>query len=73
MVFRAFAWLLRRPALYRLSARLGRLAQVPLARGRRIRRVPFFFGEWTRTRDLPAIAPRTFHERWADLEREAPR
>jgi hypothetical protein len=52
-VFRAFAWLLRRPALYRLGARLGRLAQAPLARGGRIRRVPFFFGEWTRTRDLP--------------------
>jgi L-lactate dehydrogenase complex protein LldF len=73
MVFKAFAWLLQRPALYRLSARLGRLAQAPLARGRWIRRVPFFFGEWTRTRDLPAIAPRTFHERWADLAREGPR
>jgi len=73
LVFRAFAWLLRRPALYRLGARLGRLAQAPLARGGRIRRVPLFFGEWTRTRDLPAIAPRTFQERWAELEREARR
>jgi L-lactate dehydrogenase complex protein LldF len=73
VVFRAFAWLLRRPALYRLGARLGRLAQAPLARGGRIRRVPLFFGEWTRTRDLPAIAPRTFQERWAELEREGRR
>jgi L-lactate dehydrogenase complex protein LldF len=73
MVFRALAWLLRRPGLYRLSARLGRLAQAPLARGGRIRRVPLFFGEWTRARDLPAIAPRTFQERWADLEREGRR
>jgi L-lactate dehydrogenase complex protein LldF len=72
-VFRAVAWLLQRPALYRLGARLGRLAQAPLARGGRIRRVPFFFGEWTRTRDLPAIAPRTFQERWVELEREARR
>jgi len=73
LVFRAAAWLLRRPALYRLAARLGRLAQAPLARGGRIRRVPLFFGEWTRTRDLPAIAPRTFQERWAELEREGRR
>ena len=73
LVFRAFGWLLRRPALYRLGARLGRLAQAPLARGGRIRRVPLFFGEWTRTRDLPAIAPRTFQERWAELEREGRR
>jgi L-lactate dehydrogenase complex protein LldF len=73
LVFRAFAWLLRHPALYRLSARLGRLAQAPLARERRIRRVPLFFREWTRTRDLPAVAPRTFQERWAELEREGRR
>jgi len=73
VVFRAFAWLLACPALYRWSARLGRLLQAPLARGGRIRRVPLFFGEWTRSRDLPAIAPRTFHERWADLEREGRR
>ncbi|HTO10625.1 MAG TPA: LutB/LldF family L-lactate oxidation iron-sulfur protein [Candidatus Binatia bacterium] len=73
MVFRAFAWLLTRPALYRWSARLGRLLQAPLARGGRLRRVPLVFGEWTRTRDLPAIAPRTFQERWAELEREGRR
>jgi L-lactate dehydrogenase complex protein LldF len=73
IVFRAFAWLLKRPALYRFSARLGRLAQAPLAHDGRIRRVPLFFGEWTRTRDLPAIAPRTFQERWAALECEGRR
>ena len=69
----AFAWLLQRPGVFRLSARLGRLLQRPFARGRRIRRVPLFFGEWTRSRDLPPIAARTFHERWIELEREARR
>jgi len=73
VVFGAFAWLLQRPALYRLSARLGRLLQRPLAHDGRIRRLPLFFGSWTRTRDLPPIAARTFHERWAELEREARR
>jgi L-lactate dehydrogenase complex protein LldF len=69
--FRALAWLLVRPAWYRLAARVARVLQAPFVRGRTIRRVPFDLGEWTRTRDLPAVAPRTFQERWAALEREA--
>jgi L-lactate dehydrogenase complex protein LldF len=73
VLFGAFARLLARPTLYRAAARLGRLLQRPLARGGVVRRVPLFFGDWTRTRDLPAIAARTFQERWADLEREARR
>jgi L-lactate dehydrogenase complex protein LldF len=72
VVFRLFARLLTRPALYRLAAPLGRLLQAPFARGGAIRRLPLFLGEWTRTRDLPAVAARTFSERWAELER-APR
>src|SRR5688572_19072217 len=72
-VFRLFARLLQRPALYRLSTRLGRVLQRPFARAGRIHRLPLVFGEWTRTRDLPAIAARTFQERWADLDRETPR
>jgi hypothetical protein len=27
--------------------------------------LPLFFSEWTRTRDLPPVASRTFQERWA--------
>jgi L-lactate dehydrogenase complex protein LldF len=69
-LFAAFGWLLQHPALYRAAARLGRLAQRPLVRGGAIRRAPPMLGEWTRTRDLPPIAARTFQERWADLERE---
>ncbi len=67
-VFRAFARLLQRPRLFRLSARLARLAQRPFARGGRIQRLPLFFGQWTKTRDLPAVARRTFSERWKDLQ-----
>jgi L-lactate dehydrogenase complex protein LldF len=69
-VFGILGRVLARPSLYRLAASLGRLAQRPFARGGKIRSVPLLFGHWTRTRDLPAVAPRTFHERWADLERE---
>jgi L-lactate dehydrogenase complex protein LldF len=70
VVFGAFGRLLQRPALYRFSASLGRLLQRPFVRAGAIRRLPLFFGQWTRTRDLPPVAARTFQERWADLERE---
>jgi L-lactate dehydrogenase complex protein LldF len=71
VVFKAFAWLLGRPGLYRLGGPLGRLFQRPFVRDGRIRALPLFFGHWTRTRDLPPVATRTFQERWAALEREA--
>ena len=70
VVFKMFAWLLRHPRLYRLGAPIARFLQRPFARGGRITRLPLFFGEWTRTRDLPAVAEQTFSERWAVLDRE---
>jgi L-lactate dehydrogenase complex protein LldF len=69
-VFKSFARVLGSPALYRLGARLGRLAQRPFTREGRPGKLPLFFGKWTATRDLPPIARRTFSERWAELERE---
>jgi L-lactate dehydrogenase complex protein LldF len=71
VVFGAFARLLARPALYRLAARMARLLQRPFVRDGTVRRLPLVFGGWTRTRDLPAVAPRTFQERWQELEKEA--
>jgi L-lactate dehydrogenase complex protein LldF len=61
---------LTRPRLYRLAAALGRAAQRPFTRGGAVVALPGLFGEWTRTRDLPPVARRTFSERWAELERE---
>jgi L-lactate dehydrogenase complex protein LldF len=69
LVFKTFAKLLTRPALFRLAAIVGRVLQAPFARRGVVPGVPLVFGEWTRTRDLPAVAPRTFQERWAELER----
>jgi L-lactate dehydrogenase complex protein LldF len=70
MIFKALARLLRRPGLFALGAPLGRLLQRPWVRERRIRRLPLLLRRWTRTRDLPPIAPRTFSERWSELSRE---
>src|SRR5438128_748520 len=66
-VFKTFARLLVHPALYRLGARIGRTLQRPLMREGRIRALPSFFGQWTKTRDLPPVAARTFQERWRDI------
>ena len=70
LAFRLLARVLAAPSLYRLAAPLARLAQRPFARGGVIRALPLVSGRWTRTRDLPAVAPRTFRERWAALEDE---
>ncbi len=64
---RAFGWWSRvwsRPRLYRLAARVSRFGQVPFRRGGRIRRAPWPLSRWTRDRDLPPIARKTFRERW---------
>ncbi|PYN40825.1 MAG: iron-sulfur cluster-binding protein, partial [Candidatus Rokuibacteriota bacterium] len=63
VAFTLLSRLLRHPRLYRLAARAGRLLQRPFAGSGRVSRLPLFFGEWTRTRDLPPMASRTFQER----------
>jgi len=72
VVFASVGWLLARPLLYGLAGRIARVLQRPFVRDGAIRSLPLF-GDWTRTRDLPAVASRTFRERWSELERETPR
>jgi L-lactate dehydrogenase complex protein LldF len=72
VVFKWFGWLLMRPTLYRFAAPVARLLQRPFVEDGAIRSLPFF-GDWTRTRDLPAVATRTFRERWRELVTETPR
>jgi L-lactate dehydrogenase complex protein LldF len=69
VLFKTFARVLASPGLYRLGARLGRLAQRPFVHDGRVGSLPLFFGRWTATRELPPVARRTFTERWRDLER----
>jgi L-lactate dehydrogenase complex protein LldF len=59
-----WAMLARRPRLYRLATGLGVRVLGLLGRRRgRFRRLPFA-GGWTRVRDLPAPAGRTFQQLW---------
>jgi L-lactate dehydrogenase complex protein LldF len=69
MLFRWGAWVLAQPARYERALGLARWWQRPFVRGGSLR-LPLL-GRWTRTRELPPVAGRTFRERWADLEREA--
>jgi len=64
LTFRWWSMLWSSARGYRLFARVSRMAQWPIARRRRIRRAPFPFSRWTEGRDLPAIARKTFRERW---------
>jgi L-lactate dehydrogenase complex protein LldF len=67
IAFKAFARFLAHPVLYRLVARIGSTLQRPFMRDGRIRALPYPFGRWTKTRDLPPVATRTFQERWREL------
>ncbi len=54
----------RSPALFRLSTRLASLLQRPLLRSGRLKWLPPPFSGWTKHRDFPAVASKTFHDRW---------
>ena len=68
---RAYGRLMGRPGGMARAARLGRLAQrlLPKAGGKGgwIRRAPLpLLSRWTRARDLPPLAPKSFREIWRD-------
>jgi L-lactate dehydrogenase complex protein LldF len=58
-IFRLAAFALARPALYRLLLFLGALVTRIVG----TRALPFF-GRWTKTRDLPPVAPTSFQTWW---------
>ena len=62
VAFRLYAAVVNRPWLYRLTARIARLAQKchPLIKGTRLDPAR----AWTRTRDLPPLARQTFKQYW---------
>jgi len=67
MVFGLARRLMTSSSLFALGAVLGRIAQRPFIRNGRVKGLPLFFGKWTRTRDLPPVAARTFSERWPEI------
>ncbi len=67
--FRGFGRLARHRFLYDLAVRVGRLLQRPLTRDDRIASAPPPLSGWTQYRDFPALADRSFGERWEEMEK----
>jgi L-lactate dehydrogenase complex protein LldF len=62
-VMRAAAWAFAEPRRYGAAQRAGRVLQLPLARGGRIRSAPGL-GAWTGSRDLPSVPAQSFRDWW---------
>jgi L-lactate dehydrogenase complex protein LldF len=59
---------MRNPLIYRLGASLARLGQLPLARHGWIHKIPAYpASQWTKERDFPALAPKSFRARWKKM------
>jgi L-lactate dehydrogenase complex protein LldF len=65
---RLWAWAMKRPWAYAWGAKLARWGQRILARQGWIRKIPAYpASRWTDGRDMPALAPKSFHERWSEI------
>jgi len=53
------------PGLYALGGKIAHWTLSRLARHGRVRRLPPPLNAWTKSRDFPVFAPRSFQERWA--------
>lgn len=69
-VFKSWVRLWSRTWGYKLSARLARWLSLPFSKGGRLRWAPAPLSGWTKHRDFPLPAARTFRDRWADLAAE---
>lgn len=67
LLARGFANVMSNPWLLRLGRSMGKLLAAPMARSGKIGRTNLpLLSRWTRARDLPLPAERSFHERWRD-------
>jgi len=67
---RFWAWVMKSPRRYAWSASLARLGQRIVARQGWIRSLSTFpVSRWTESRDLPALAPQSFRDRWKQISK----
>jgi L-lactate dehydrogenase complex protein LldF len=66
IAFKGFESTMKRPALYNISSKAGRLAQKPLLRDGSVRPLLGPLSAWTDSRDLPPLAEKSFRELWKE-------
>ena len=66
IAFKGFESTMKRPMLYKISSRAGRVAQKPLARDGSVRPLPGPLSAWTDSRELPPLAEKSFRELWKE-------
>ena len=64
IAFKGFESTMKRPALYNISSRAGRLAQKPFEKNGSVRSLPGPLSAWTDSRELPPLAEKSFRELW---------
>jgi L-lactate dehydrogenase complex protein LldF len=64
--FKVFENTMKRPALYKISGKAGRVAQKPLLRDGSVRPIPGPMSGWTGSRNLPPLAKKSFRELWRE-------
>ena len=70
VAFKGFENTMKSPALYKISGKAGRAAQKPLVKDGSVRPLPSPLGGplagWTKNRDLPPLAEKSFRELWEE-------
>lgn len=68
--FILWKYVARSPFLYKVAGKLGYYLQKPFEKSGYITKLPSPFSGWTKYRDFPSIAKRSFRDIWEDIERE---
>lgn len=68
IAFKGFETTMKSPALYNITTKAGRAVQKPLVRdgALKVGSLPGPFGGWTKSRDLPPLAEKSFRELWKE-------
>ena len=66
IAFKGFESTMKRPILYNISTRAGRLAQKPLEKDGSMRPLPGPLSAWTNSREMPPLAGKSFRQLWKE-------
>ena len=65
LLFKVWGWIVASEVSLARARAIAAFFQRPLTRHGRMRRIPLPpFSRWTRNRDFPSLAPRSFHQLW---------